>query len=88
MRRGTLTLLLFIILLAAGASYVVFWPNADANGKPWRGVSNPFTFSYGLDLQGGIQVLLVPKPGQNVPITQESIQNTANVLRSRIDGLG
>jgi preprotein translocase subunit SecD len=88
MRRGTLTLLLFIILLAAGASYVVFWPNPDAHGKPWNGINNPFTFSQGLDIQGGIQVLLVPKPGQHVAITQESIQNTANVLRSRIDGLG
>jgi protein-export membrane protein SecD len=88
MRRGTLTLLLFIILLGAGASYVVFWPNADASGKPWHGISNPFTYSLGLDLQGGIQVLLVPKPGQHVSITQESIQNTANVLASRIDGLG
>jgi preprotein translocase subunit SecD len=67
---------------------VVFWPNADASGKPWHGVNNPFTFSYGLDLQGGIQVLLIPKPGQEVPITQEAIQNTANVLASRIDGLG
>ena len=88
MRRGTLTLLLFIILLAAGASYVVFWPNPDAHGKPWYGINNPFTFSEGLDIQGGIQVLLVPKAGQHVAITQESIQNTANVLRSRIDGLG
>jgi preprotein translocase subunit SecD len=88
MRRGTLILLLFIILLAAGASYVVFWPNADASGKPWHGINNPFTYSLGLDLQGGIQVLLVPKPGQNVPITEESIQNTANVLGSRINGLG
>lgn len=88
MRRGTLTLLLFIILLAAGASYVVFWPNPDASGKPWHGINNPFTYSLGLDLQGGIQVLLVPKPGQNVPITQDSIQNTAYVLGSRINGLG
>src|SRR5579859_7525598 len=88
MRRGTLILLLFIILLAAGASYVVFWPNPDASGKPWHGINNPFSYSLGLDLQGGIQVLLVPKPGQNVPITQESIQNTAYVLGSRINGLG
>jgi preprotein translocase subunit SecD len=86
MRRGTLILLLFIILLAAGASYVVFWPNPDANGKPWHRIPNPFTFSYGIDLQGGLQVLLVPKAGQNV--TSDAIQTTANVLGSRINGLG
>ncbi len=87
MRRGTLTLLLFIILLAAGASYVVFWPNPDAHGKPWQGINNPFTFSQGLDIQGGIQVLLVPKAGQK-NVTHDSIQNTADRLAARIDGLG
>jgi preprotein translocase subunit SecD len=86
MRRGTLILLLFIILLAAGASYVVFWPNPDANGKPWHRIPNPFTFSYGIDIQGGLQVLLVPKAGQNA--TTDTIQTTANVLGSRINGLG
>jgi preprotein translocase subunit SecD len=87
MRRGTIILLLFIILLAAGASYVVFWPNPDAQGKPWHGINNPFTFSEGLDLQGGIQVFLVPKPGQK-NVNHETILNTASRLGSRIDGLG
>jgi preprotein translocase subunit SecD len=92
MRRGTITLLLFIILLAAGSSFVVFWPNTDTNVKPWNGfsfhISNPYTFSQGLDLQGGIRVLLVPQDNQSTPITQEAVQNTANILRSRVDGLG
>lgn len=86
MRRGTLTLLLFIILLAVGASYVVFWPNA-ANGKPLYGVPNPFTFHEGLDLQGGVRVLLVPKPGQNPSDTD--IENTRTQIEQRVNnGLG
>lgn len=83
MRRGTLTLLFFIILLAVGASYVVFWPNAG-NGKPLYGINNPFTFKEGLDLQGGISVLLVPKPGQTV--TDQAMQETRNQIERRVNG--
>ena len=51
MRRGTLLLLLFIVLLALGAGYVLFWPN-----HPLYGLNNPFTIKEGLDLQGGHEV--------------------------------
>ena len=85
MRRGTLILLFFIILLAVGASYVVFWPNSGPNGKPLYGISNPFTIKEGLDLQGGIQVLLVPKPGQPTP-TQEEMQNARSQIEKRVNG--
>src|SRR5450631_1660147 len=60
MRRGTLPLLLFIIVLAVGAAYVNFWPTAGINGK----LPNRWTITEGLDLQGGIQVLLLPNKGQ------------------------
>ncbi len=33
MRRGTLPLLLFIIVLAVGAAYVVFWPTYRGKWK-------------------------------------------------------
>ena len=33
MRRGTLPLLLFIVVLALGAAYVVFWPKKGIDGK-------------------------------------------------------
>jgi preprotein translocase subunit SecD len=56
MRRGTLPLLLFIIALALGAAYVVFWPAKGIDGK----LPNPLTITEGLDLKGGIQVLLLP----------------------------
>ena len=59
MRRGTLPLLLFIILLAAGAGYVV-WPNNPGLNIPALGISNPLQFHQGLDLQGGISVQLAP----------------------------
>ncbi len=85
MRRGTLTLLFFIILLAVGASYVIFWPNPDAKtGQAFHGISNPFTFKQGLDLQGGVRVLLVPSNGQNP--TSDEIENTRTQIENRVNG--
>ncbi len=84
MRRGTLTLLFFIILLTLGASYVVFWPNAGANEKPLYGINNTFTIHEGLDLRGGIQVLLVPKPGQD---TSDENMDAARIrIEQRVNG--
>ncbi len=85
MRRGTLTLLFFIILLAVGASYVVFWPTTDLKtGHTYRGVPNPFAFKQGLDLQGGVRVLLVPSGDKNP--TQDEINNTRTQIENRVNG--
>jgi len=86
MRRGTFLLLFLIILLAAGASFVVFWPHVDS-GKPLYGVNNPFTTTLGLDLQGGVQVQLEPKPGQD-NINHDNMEVTRQLLETRINGLG
>jgi preprotein translocase subunit SecD len=88
MRRGTLTLLFFIILLAVGASFVVFWPQATGKAKPLYGINNPFTFVQGLDLQGGVEIQLQAKPGQkNVNLQQ--LQTTSQLIGQRINtGLG
>ncbi len=85
MRRGTLTLLFFIMLLAVGAAYVVFWPATDAKtGQGYRGIPNPFAYRQGLDLQGGVRVLLVPSNGQNPTIDQ--INNTQTQIEQRVNG--
>src|SRR5260370_12475553 len=83
MRRGTLILLIFIILLAAGASFVNFWPNPDAQGKPWHGITNAFSVSQGVDLAGGLRLLLAPKQGQP---TDQEMQNTLQIVQSRLSG--
>jgi len=84
MRRGTLTLLFFIILLAVGAAYVVFWPATNAKtNQGYRGIPNPFAFKQGLDLQGGVRVLLVPS-GQNPTVDQ--INNTRTQIENRVNG--
>ncbi len=86
MRRGTLTLLFFIILLAVGASYVIFWPNNDGGkaNTTFHGIPNPFIFKEGLDLQGGVRVLLVPSNGQNP--TSDQIENTRAQIENRVNG--
>lgn len=85
MRRGTLTLLFFIILIAAGSSFIVFWPNPK-DGQPWNGINNPYEISRGLDLAGGIKVILQPREGERP--TAEQMENVRKVLDSRINGLG
>jgi protein-export membrane protein, SecD/SecF family len=79
MRRGTLTLLFIIILLAAGSAFVVFWPNHAL----YR-VTNPFSVALGLDLQGGVSVTLEPKPGQHV--TSDEMETTRALLEQRVNG--
>ncbi len=84
MRRGTLTLLFIIILLAAGASFVVFWPHTTS-GKPLYNVNNPFTFVEGLDLQGGVRIQLQPRGNP----TQDELATTRTLLEQRVNsGLG
>jgi preprotein translocase subunit SecD len=83
MRRGRYTLLFFIILLAIGAAFVNFWPHSDA-GKTWHGINNPFTTTLGLDLQGGVSVLLVPQNGA-VP-SDSDMETTRTVIEARVNG--
>ncbi len=78
MRRGTLPLLLFIVVLALGAAYAVFWPTKGIDGK----LPNPLTITEGLDLKGGIQVLLLPKAGQNP--TDADMQGVLESINQRV----
>jgi len=83
MRRGTVILFLLIVLLAAGAAFVVFWPNTS-----WHGIKNPFVVEQGLDLQGGVSYLLVPEASQHYTSQEvdNSINNVASHIESRISG--
>ncbi len=83
MRRGTLVLFLVIVLLAAGAAFVNFWPNTA-----WHGITNPFKIQQGLDLQGGTSILLVPEQSQHYSsqYINNSINNVASQLATRVSG--
>ncbi len=83
MRRGTSLLLLVIVLLALGAAFVDFWPNPDSKGQPWHGINNQFIIKQGLDLQGGVRVLLIPDPDQHYSI--ETLNNEIGAVRDNIE---
>ena len=42
----------------------------------------------GLDLQGGMHLVLQTKPTNNQPLTRESVLGSIEVIRNRIDSLG
>jgi preprotein translocase subunit SecD len=70
MRRKSLTPLLFIVLVAAVALTAVFVSNTSPQ--------------LGLDLQGGISVVLQPTKQTN----DEALSQTIEIIRSRVDALG
>lgn len=71
--RGLLALVGLIVVLAVWA----FWPGSDSSVR------------LGLDLKGGTQVVLVPKPvTEGTEITEEQLAQTVEIIRQRVDGLG
>lgn len=67
--------LLLILTLVLGVW--AFWPGTDRNVR------------LGLDLQGGTQVILLPKPvTEGESISEAQLQQTVGIIRQRVDGLG
>jgi preprotein translocase subunit SecD len=70
-------LLLALVALTLGLGVWAFWPGTDN------------AIRLGLDLRGGTQVILIPKPVQEgAVITEEQLAQTVTILRQRVDGLG
>ena len=68
-----------IALLALGASYLVL-----NNTNTW-----PFEFTRGLDIQGGMHLVLQAKPTEKIKtITPQVMTAAVAVVRNRVDGLG
>src|SRR5260221_11556884 len=80
MRRGTLTVLLFIILVAA-AGLNIDLPNPP--GIHMLGIINPLQVNLGLDLQGGVSALLVPDPSQHYD--NQTLSNEMPAVRDNIE---
>ena len=71
--RSLLAMALIIVGLLAWA----FWPGT------------PNTPRLGLDLQGGTQVILTPKPvTEGASITDEQLNQTVEIIRQRVNGIG
>lgn len=71
--RGLIALAAMIVGLGLWA----FFPGSDTSVR------------LGLDLQGGTQVILVPRSvTEGATITDEQLTQTVNIIRQRVDGLG
>lgn len=68
-----------ILILAVGSGYIVL-----TNTNKW-----PFEFKRGLDIQGGMHLVLQAKPTDKVKtITPQVMAAAIAVVRNRVDGLG
>jgi preprotein translocase subunit SecD len=82
MQRKTLTMLLFILLLAGCAAYIN-WPNNPGLHIGWLGIHHPLQVKQGLDLQGGIRVLLEPDPAQHY--SRETLTGEIAAARDQLE---
>ena len=83
MRRGNLSILLFIILLAVGVAYVDL-PNTP--GIHILGINNPLQWKLGLDLQGGVSALLVPDGRYDPQTLQNEMPAVRDNIEQRVNG--
>ncbi|HET9921842.1 MAG TPA: protein translocase subunit SecD [Ktedonobacteraceae bacterium] len=87
MRQKTGVLLLFILLLAGCAAYID-WPNNPGLHVGWLDIHHPLQVKQGLDLQGGVRVLLEPDPGQQYSseMLNSEISATRDQIEQRVNG--
>src|SRR5713226_8048049 len=85
MRRGTLALLLFIILLGASAIYID-WPNTPGIHIPALGISNSLQPKLGLDLQGGVRALLIPDGNFDAKTLNDAMPAVRDNIEQRVNG--
>jgi SecD/SecF fusion protein len=76
-RRKHLVLLGFILAALAGVALLAV-PGSPAHRKP----------TLGLDLQGGLEVVLKAVPPKGHKLTSEDIDRSITIMRNRIDRLG
>ncbi len=87
MRRNISTWLGVTLLLVLVTGWINFWPGASLN---FIGINKSFPIIQGLDLQGGVQVVLQAQPQTNVePNVQASnLQAARDVIENRVGGIG
>src|SRR5206468_4311295 len=76
-RRSHLILLGFIVAALAGVALLAV-PGSPAHRKA----------TLGLDLQGGLEVVLKAVPPKGHKLTSEDLDRSVSIMRSRIDKLG
>ncbi len=77
-------MLIAVVVLALLAGWAV-WPNPAIDPGGWH-QSHPIR--QGLDLQGGLQVLLEARPPAGQTVTADVLSGTRNTIERRVSGLG
>lgn len=85
MRTRDLRLLIGIIIAVAFCAWVA-WPGNP--GIHILGINRDINLRQGLDLQGGMQVLLEADVPANQPVTREQIDAARGIVENRVNGLG
>ncbi len=76
-RRSHLTLVL-LILIALGGVALIGWPGSPAHKKLQKG----------LDLQGGLEVVLKAVPPKGHKLEPSDLDRSVSIMRNRVDKLG
>ena len=76
---------LIAILLLTLAAVWVDLPGQTLDPFGWK---SGITVQQGLDLQGGIQIVLEARPPAGVEVTQDVLQGTRDTIERRVNGLG
>ncbi len=76
-RRGNLTLLAFVVAALVGVALLAF-PQSPLHRE----------IKLGLDLQGGVELVLRAIPPKSEEITDENMDLAIEVIRNRVDALG
>lgn len=77
--------LILILLLTLGAAWVSL-PDHLLDPFDWKG--DRISVHKGLDLQGGLQVVLRARPAPGQTVTSDALQGTRDTIQRRINGLG
>ena len=77
-------MLIAVVVLALLAGWAV-WPNPAFDPAGWH---QTHPIRQGLDLQGGLQVLLEARPPAGQTVTADVLSGTRNTIERRVSGLG
>ena len=78
-----------IVILFAVAAYLA-WPTSQQLRNPFDDLSliRDITVRQGLDLQGGLQVLLEADVPADQPVEDGAMNDTKSIIENRVNGLG
>jgi preprotein translocase subunit SecD len=88
MPQSTRNTLVFIIVLTILSAFIV-WPGNPGLNKPLDlPITRDIRVVLGLDLQGGLQLVLQAKPTSDTPLDPEAMATVKSIIENRVNALG